>query len=526
VPGQPAAFMSYVRFNDQHDDGQLTQFRERLSAEVRVQTGEEFLIFQDRNDIAWGQNWQQRLDEALDAVTLLLVIITPSFFRSPACRAEVERFLARERELGREDLILPVYYVSAPELDDPIRRDADELAQVLASRQYADWRELRFEPFTSPTVRKAVARLATRIRDTAWHPSAGPSSRLSEPMLEGTPQSHSTEPISSVSLTAKTEPPTHVVDFYERGDFATVGAAVAAAQPGDRIRVRPGLYHEELVIDKPLEILGDGPVNDIVIEADGTYALLFRASIGRVANLTLRQAGDTGKWGCVEIAQGRLELDGCDISSLTSTCVAIRNAAYPRLSRNTIHDGKRFGILVADEGLGTLEDNDIFANALGGVIIRDGSNPTLRRNTIHDGKEGGVLVAAGGLGTLEDNDIFANAPTCVAIRNAAYPRLSRNTIHDGKRFGILVADEGLGTLEDNDIFANNSVGVEIRRGGSPTLHRNRVSRHALWAIRVYNNAGGVFEGNDLSDNNWEPWNISQDSKANITRVRNRRTRKT
>ena len=55
---QPAAFMSYVRFNDQHDDGQLTQFRERLSAEVRVQTGEEFLIFQDRNDIAWGQNWQ------------------------------------------------------------------------------------------------------------------------------------------------------------------------------------------------------------------------------------------------------------------------------------------------------------------------------------------------------------------------------------------------------------------------------------------------------------------------------------
>jgi hypothetical protein len=135
---QPAAFMSYVRFNDQHDDGQLTQFRERLAAEVRVQTGEEFPIFQDRNDIAWGQNWQTRIDETLDEVTLLLVIITPSFFRSPACRAEVERFLAREEELGRQDLILPVYYVSTPELDDPERRDADELAAVLASRQFAD----------------------------------------------------------------------------------------------------------------------------------------------------------------------------------------------------------------------------------------------------------------------------------------------------------------------------------------------------------------------------------------------------
>ena len=157
MPGQPAAFMSYARFDDLHDDGQLTQFRERLSAEVRVQTGEEFSIFQDRNDISWGQNWQKRLDQTLDAVTLLLVIITPGFFRSRACRAEVERFLARERELGRDDLILPVYYVSTPQLEDPVRREADELAQLLASRQFADWRELRFEPFTSPVVRRAIA---------------------------------------------------------------------------------------------------------------------------------------------------------------------------------------------------------------------------------------------------------------------------------------------------------------------------------------------------------------------------------
>src|SRR5215472_5832302 len=148
MPGKPAAFMSYVRFNDQHDDGQLTLFRERLSTEVQAQTGEEFSIFQDRNDIAWGQNWQQRIDEALDAVTLLLVIITPSLFRSPACRAEVKRFLEKERALGRADLILPVYYIGARELDDPRLRQSDELAQVLASRQYADWRELRFEPFT------------------------------------------------------------------------------------------------------------------------------------------------------------------------------------------------------------------------------------------------------------------------------------------------------------------------------------------------------------------------------------------
>jgi F-box protein 11 len=180
MPDGPAAFMSYVRFDDQHDDGKLSQFRERLGAEVRAQTGREFAIFQDRNDIAWGQNWQQRIDETLDAVTLLLVIITPSLFRSPPCRAELARFLDRERALGREDLILPVYYISAREMDNPALREGDAMAEVLASRQFADWRELRFEPFTSPLVLKATALLATRMRDTFWLPPAAPAARRSD----------------------------------------------------------------------------------------------------------------------------------------------------------------------------------------------------------------------------------------------------------------------------------------------------------------------------------------------------------
>src|SRR5215467_12493071 len=286
--------MSYVRFNDQHDDGQLTSFRERLATEVRAQTGEEFAIFQDRNDIAWGQNWQQRIDETLDEVT---------------------RFLERERELGRADLILPVYYISAREMDDPGLREADELARVLASRQYADWRELRFEPFTSPLVRKAIAVLASRMRDAFWQPlaaSARPARpvRAAEPPAEPEGQTGDASPV-----TAKTEPPTHVVDAWQRGDFTTVGAAITAAKPGDRILVRPGLYEEGLVVDKPLEILGDGAATDIEIRARGADAVLFKASIGRVANLRMHQAGGTGKWFGVVITQGRLDLEGCDISS-------------------------------------------------------------------------------------------------------------------------------------------------------------------------------------------------------------------
>jgi F-box protein 11 len=519
--------MSYARFNDDHDDGQLTQFRERLSAEIRVQTGEEFPIFQDRNDIAWGQNWQQRIDQTLDAVTLLLVIITPSFFRSPACRDEADRFLKRERDLGRQDLILPVYYVSTPELDEPDLRDADPLAQVLASRQFADWRELRFEPFTSPVARRALAQLATRMRSTFWRAPAGMLAqhngrgRTAEPHMTKVAESQTaaTEPSSAAKTTAKTEPPTHVVDPYHRGDYATVGDAIMAAHPGDRILVRPGLYPEGLVIDKPLEILGDGPLADIVIQARDASALLFKANIGRIANLTLHQVGDEGEWCGVDITQGRLELEGCDISSQSMMGVAIRNGADPRLRGNHIHDSKEGGVYVYKNGLGTLEDNDITTNHYCGVAIASGGAPILRRNQIHDNKQDGVYTYDNGLGTLEDNDITANGYSGIEIKTGGNPTLRRNHIHDNKQDGVYVHDSGLGTLEDNDITANGSAGITIRTGGNPTVRRNRINRNGRAAVGIYEGGRGVIEDNDLTDNTRGAWVGYRE--GNVTRARNR-----
>ena len=93
----------------------------------------------------------------------------------------------------------------------------------------------------------------------------------------------------------------------------------------------------------------------------------------------------------MDISQGRLDLEGCDISSQSLACVAIRDGADPRLRRNKIHDGKQAGVFVYDGGLGTLEDNDITGNALSGVEIKTGGNPTLRRNQIHDNKQSGVM---------------------------------------------------------------------------------------------------------------------------------------
>ena len=85
----------------------------------------------------------------------------------------------------------------------------------------------------------------------------------------------------------------------------------------------------------------------------------------------------------MDITQGRLGLEGCDISSLSSACVGIHDGADPRLRRNKIHDGEDSCVYVYNGGLGTPEDNDIVGNTFAGVEIREGGSPTLLANGIN-----------------------------------------------------------------------------------------------------------------------------------------------
>lgn len=157
--------MSYVRSDDSHDWGKITTFRERLEGEVRIQTGRPFAIFQDRNDIIWGQQWEEAIRQSLSRVTFLVPILTPSFFVSPACRMEFDAFLLKEATLGERRLILPVHYITCEQLESGWDGD-DNIAIELRKRNWTDWRPLRLKAPTDVDVGTRLASLAEEIKKT------------------------------------------------------------------------------------------------------------------------------------------------------------------------------------------------------------------------------------------------------------------------------------------------------------------------------------------------------------------------
>jgi parallel beta-helix repeat protein len=362
-----------------------------------------------------------------------------------------------------------------------------------------------------------------------------------EPLLEATPATDVLKPPSTPAALV-------VSQLDDSGQFRTIGEALKKARTGSRILVRPGVYKESLVLDRKVEIVGDGPVSDIVIEGVEGNCLRLQADLARVKGISFRGAAGQSmrERYAVFVPQGQLLLEDCRITSDSLACLAASGSgAMPVLRRCTLHggksagllvfdraeamledceisecnlanvesrqggqmtlkrcrirDGKHVGVLVHSQGKATLEDCDISGHAMAGVEVRQQGEPTLRRCKVRGGRQAGVLVHDSGMGTLEDCDIHDNAMAGVEIRRGSNPTLRRCHIHDGKQAGVLCTQDGQGVLEDCQIHSNCIANVEIRRGANPTLRRCTIREGNGFGVTVRDKAKGYLEDCEIHD---------------------------
>ena len=163
-------------------------------------------------------------------------------------------------------------------------------------------------------------------------------------------------------------------------DCSTIIEAVRRAAPGATIVVRPGHYSGAVLLQRPVEIVGDGAAAEIVIEAVGREALTIAASGVRVRGITMisRSEMNQPKHHGIAIQTGSVRIELCDISCSSMAAVAIlANAHDVSLSECTVHDGKTAGVLFEEGSSGSVSGCTLTANFGPAVHIRAGGEHTL-----------------------------------------------------------------------------------------------------------------------------------------------------
>lgn len=303
-----------------------------------------------------------------------------------------------------------------------------------------------------------------------------------------------------------------IVDVSGKGHHRTIGEAIEAATPGERILVKPGLYEEPIVLSKVLELVGDGRQDDVVVQCAKTPCLSFRTTMGRVGNITFRQIGVTDE-PCIDIGQGRLELETCSVSSKTAMGITVRNGADPRIRYCNIHDNKKAGILISSDGVGTVEENTLFHNGGAGIEVTTGGSPTVRGNIIRDNGGPGVFVHDQGTGVVDSNDIFGNADG-VSVAVSSKLTILRNTIRDNADVGVRVGGQAEGVVELNKVDGNRQ-GVMVTHESRCTIRENRIRGSSGSGIQIIANSQAVIERNKISEHSYFGVYVLSESTANI-----------
>jgi hypothetical protein len=154
------------------------------------------------------------------------------------------------------------------------------------------------------------------------------------------------------------EQSTLVVARKGPADHRKITDAIKAAAPGSRILVRPGTYSttfSQLVIEKPVELLADGPAGAVIIENTAASCILARADYATVRGFTLRIPHMRKPHFAVDIARGALVIEDCDITSASMSCIVVHGPGTVVTIRGCrIHESAQAGILVCDHGKGTI----------------------------------------------------------------------------------------------------------------------------------------------------------------------------
>lgn len=159
--GSVAGFLSYAAADNSAAHNRIVRLSELIRDEYALATGTDLTLHASRNDPQWAAEWQDRVANGLDSATFLVPVITPRYFRDPACRQELIDFTTAARAHGAPELVLPIVYTHVRALTDPA--DRDEAVGLVRRMRYEKWHDLRTDDEATAAHRRAVLRLTARL---------------------------------------------------------------------------------------------------------------------------------------------------------------------------------------------------------------------------------------------------------------------------------------------------------------------------------------------------------------------------
>jgi parallel beta-helix repeat protein len=266
------------------------------------------------------------------------------------------------------------------------------------------------------------------------------------------------------------------VGGYGPGNYSKIQDAINHASDGDTVFVFSGLYYENLIVDKRINIIGEDRNSAIIDGSRSTNDVITIVSSNvLIKGFTIRNSLDYS-WGIssdcntvsiddniIEHNSGAIKIRNCQDTNISRNvirgnhhqAIELNNASNSTIYRNTItqHYDPRFGggiSLFSNSNYNTVVYNIVGDNHNGIVCVN------CNYNKIHANKITYCQYSAIYLSNASNNEINSNILSSLAYGidvsfHSEYNNISMNNISSGRiYYGIFIDDSSF-----NKIYHNN-----------------------------------------------------------------------
>ncbi|HJQ67745.1 MAG TPA: right-handed parallel beta-helix repeat-containing protein [Blastocatellia bacterium] len=300
---------------------------------------------------------------------------------------------------------------------------------------------------------------------------------------------------------------TLIVSQQRGAQYATISQAVRSAAPGTHIHVKPGLYRESLVIDRPISISADGRAGEVIVESIGSPCLVTRAAQIKVRGLTLQSliSDERNRYFAVDISSGQLTLEDCTVISDADACISVHGPGVnPEIRRCRVRDGGVYGVWVWDDAAGIIEECEI-SNCAGAGLVISGDTMEEARQMAAD-----ILAdISDGRNIIDPSSINNRGDASAKADTGGMPHVRRCSISGGQDHGVWVHYKGRALIEHCRVYENSGAGVWVDQGSEAAVRHSNINRNDWEAMRVTGASMATVEDCDLSGNANGPWAVER-----------------
>ena len=239
-----------------------------------------------------------------------------------------------------------------------------------------------------------------------------------------------------------------IVDKSGAGDTKTINEALQLVKKHGVIRIRSGFYEENLLIDKPLTIVGE--TND-----KGESPII---------------CGDN------EEKQ--------DVIKIQAEAI-IKNLSVTQQSTKKAPDFSTEDGLISIYDAATIENCNIYKTLKNGIVIKGTRQPDIKKCKIYDVGKNGVLISFASVSI--ENCIITRAEIGVKTGENASCKIRSCNIFENNDGIIIEDDTQFSSIEDCKIYRNKGIGIGTK-GQEDLLGTTSIKK-----CEIFENKTGIYE---------------------------------